>query len=299
MVRETARHHLAGFFHPMKTHESDDGNDDHRNMMTRTMMTRTTTAKTHRAAVHIGTSGWHYKHWIGPFYPAKTPASKMLRFYLEHFDTVEINNSFYRLPAETAIESWCRETPPGFCFAVKVSRYITHNRKLNDPKATVEKFMRVVEKLGRRLGPILFQLPPSWKLNLERLENFLAGLPRHHRYVFEFRNPTWNVPEVYAALKQYNAAYCIYELAGFQSPIEVTADFTYIRLHGPGANKYQGDYRDSALRTWVERIEAWRRELKHIFVYFDNDQAGFAPKNALALRKMIDSHRLSEGRNVA
>ena len=244
--------------------------------------------------VHIGTSGWHYKHWLGPFYPDKLPSSKMLRFYVERFDTVEINNSFYRLPAATAIQAWCRETPPGFCFAVKASRYITHNRKLNDPKETVEKFMHVVGKLERRLGPILFQLPPGWKLNLERLEAFLAGLPKRHRYVFEFRNPTWNVSDVFALLHRHNAAYCIYELAGFQSPIQITADFTYIRLHGPGANKYQGDYSEAALRTWAQRIRAWRKELKHIFVYFDNDQAGFAPKNALALKKMVEGGDRSE-----
>ncbi len=211
----------------------------------------------------------------------------MLRFYLDRFDTVEINNSFYRLPAASAIEGWCRETPPDFCFAVKASRYITHNRKLNDPVNAVEKFLSVIEKFGRRLGPILFQLPPLWKLNLERLNSFLSGLPEHHRYVFEFRNPTWNVPQVYEILNRHNAAYCIYELAGYQSPIQITADFTYIRLHGPGANKYQGDYSEPTLRTWAARIEAWRKELKHVFVYFDNDQAGYAPNNALELKAML------------
>jgi uncharacterized protein YecE (DUF72 family) len=236
--------------------------------------------------VHIGTSGWHYKHWIGTFYPRDMRPAQMLRWYAERFDTVEINNSFYRLPAATALESWCRETPPEFCFAVKASRYITHNRKLNDPESAKEKFISLVEQLGRRLGPILFQLPPSWKLNVDRLDQFLAALPRTHRYAFEFRNPTWNVAAVYEALRRHNAAYCIYELAGFQSPIEITADFTYVRLHGPG-NKYQGDYSRQILRNWAKRIEAWRRELKHVFVYFDNDQAGFAPKNASELKKMI------------
>ena len=210
----------------------------------------------------------------------------MLRWYAERFDTVEINNSFYRLPAATALESWCRETPPEFCFAVKASRYITHNRKLNNPESANEKFISLVENLGRRLGPILFQLPPSWKVNVDRLDQFLAALPRTHRYAFEFRNPTWNVAAVYEALRRHNAAYCIYELAGFQSPIEITADFTYVRLHGPG-NKYQGDYSRQILRNWAKRIEAWRRKLRHVLVYFDNDQAGFAPKNALELRKMI------------
>jgi len=237
--------------------------------------------------VHIGTSGWHYKHWVGPFYPPKMPPSRMLRFYTEHFDTVEINNSFYRLPAATAINTWCRETPPGFCFAVKASRYITHNRKLNDPERSTEKFMQVVRKLDRRLGPILFQLPPSWKLNLERLENFLSGLPKHHRYVFEFRNPTWNIAEVYDALRRHNAAYCIYELAGFQSPIQTTADFAYVRLHGPGTNKYQEDYSKKILEVWAKRIAAWTKELKHTFLYFDNDQMGFAAKNALELKQII------------
>jgi uncharacterized protein YecE (DUF72 family) len=236
--------------------------------------------------VHIATSGWHYKHWIGTFYPSGMRPAQMLRWYAEKFDTVEINNSFYRLPPATALESWCRETPPEFCFAVKASRYITHNRKLNDPESAKEKFISLVEKLGRRLGPILFQLPPSWKVNVERLDQFLAALPRTHRYAFEFRNPTWNVAPVYEALRRHNAAYCIYELADFQSPIEITADFTYVRLHGPG-NKYQGDYSRQILRNWAKRIEAWRRSLRHVFVYFDNDQAGFAPKNALDLKKMI------------
>lgn len=243
------------------------------------------------AAVHIGTSGWHYKHWVGTFYPAKMPPSKMLRYYLERFDTVEINNSFYRLPTAAAIEGWCRETPPEFCFAVKASRYITHNKKLSDPASGIEKFVNLVEKFERRLGPILFQLPPGWKLNRERLESFLQALPRYHRYAFEFRNETWNVPEVYEVLHRYNAAYCIYELAGYHSPIQITADFSYVRLHGPGANKYQGDYSEATLRTWAKRIKAWQKELKHIFVYFDNDQAGYAPKNALELKAMVEAKR--------
>jgi uncharacterized protein YecE (DUF72 family) len=236
--------------------------------------------------IHIGTSGWHYRHWLGPFYPADLPASRMLRWYAEHFDTVEINNSFYRLPATSALEGWCRESPAAFCFATKASRYITHNRKLKDPEETVKKFMAQVNKLGRRLGPILFQLPPSWKVDVLRLEDFLGGLPARHRYVFEFRNPTWNISPVFDVLRRHNAAFCIYELGGFQSPLEVTANFAYVRLHGPG-NKYQGDYSDRILGSWADRIKKWRKELEHIYVYFDNDQAGFAPKNALQLKRMV------------
>jgi uncharacterized protein YecE (DUF72 family) len=129
----------------------------------------------------------------GLFYPADLPASKMLRWYAEHLDTVEINSSFYRLPSSEALAGWCRQTLGSFCFAVKASRYITHNRKLKDPPDTVERFMQAVEKLERRLGPILFQLPPSWKVNVERLGAFLGGLPPSHHYVFEFRNQSWNV----------------------------------------------------------------------------------------------------------
>jgi uncharacterized protein YecE (DUF72 family) len=212
--------------------------------------------------------------------------SKMLRRYAERFDTVEINNSFYRLPAVTAFETWCHETTADFCFSVKASRYITHNRKLTDPESASEKFISLVKRMGGRLGPILFQLPPSWKVNAERLNGFLGALPRTHHYVFEFRNPTWNAAPVYEVLCRHNAAFCIYELAGFQSPIEITADFTYVRLHGPG-NKYQGDYSDRILRNWAKRIETWRSKLRHVFVYFDNDQAGFAPKNALELNRMV------------
>jgi uncharacterized protein YecE (DUF72 family) len=236
--------------------------------------------------IHIGTSGWHYKHWAGTFYPREIRPANMLRWYAERFDTVEINNSFYRLPTASAFDIWCRETTPHFCFAVKASRYITHNKKLTDPRSANQKFISLVEKLGSRLGPILFQLPPSWKVNAQRLDDFLAALPRKHRYVFEFRNPTWNIAPVYEVLREHNAGFCIYELAGFQSPIEITADFTYVRLHGPG-NKYQGDYNERTLRTWAKRIEGWCTELKHVFVYFDNDQAGFAPKNALELKKIL------------
>ena len=244
-------------------------------------------------SVHIGTSGWHYAHWRGPFYPADLPPGRMLKFYAERFDTVEINNSFYRLPAAPAIQTWCRETPAGFCFAAKASRYITHNRKLNDPEETMEKFIVQIKKLGRRLGPILFQLPPGWKINVERLDHFLSALPRRHRYVFEFRNPTWNVSPVYDVLRRHNAAFCIYELAGFLSPLEITADFTYLRLHGPG-NKYQGDYSKHSLQEWANRIESWRKELKYIYVYFDNDQAGFAPKNALELKQLVTRQSVSD-----
>jgi len=240
-----------------------------------------------RGLVHIGTSGWHYGHWCGPFYQESLPGAKMLRWYTQHFDTVEINNSVYRLPTTEALAGWCRETPREFCFAVKASRYITHNLKLKDPEQSSKKFFSQIARLGRRFGPILFQLPPGWKLNLERLDEFLGSLPTRRRYVFEFRNPTWNVPSVYETLRCHNAAFCIYELAGFQSPWEITAEFIYIRLHGPGG-AYQGNYSQEQLKTWARRIRSWRRQFEHIFVYFDNDQSGFAAQNALQLKRILE-----------
>jgi uncharacterized protein YecE (DUF72 family) len=238
--------------------------------------------------VWIGTSGWHYKHWRGPFYPQEHASSRMLDFYLQHFDTVEINNSFYRLPDPETFRSWRESTPHDFVFAVKASRFLTHNKKLKDPENTLENFLPRAEALGSKLGPILFQLPPKWKVNAERLAAFLAVLPRVHRYTFEFREPSWNTAEVLSILRQYNAAYCIYELAGFQTPLEITADFAYVRLHGPGG-KYQGSYSEEKLREWAERIGRWRRELRAVYVYFDNDQAGYAAQNALRLKSMIDA----------
>jgi|SRR5579872_118073 len=242
------------------------------------------------AEIRIGTSGWHYKHWKGPFYPADLPASKMLDYYLRHFDTVEINNSFYRLPPESALENWRNSTPPNFLFAVKGSRYLTHMKKLADPEAGLEKFLTRVEILGAKLGPVLFQLPPFLDARLDRLQGFLAALPKSLRVAFEFRHPGWHTEAVYQLLRHHNAAFCVFDLAGFESPVEVTADFAYVRLHGPGG-RYQGDYSPVALRRWAGHIDTWRRRLKAVYVYFDNDQAGFAPKNALELKRLIAEFR--------
>jgi uncharacterized protein YecE (DUF72 family) len=142
-------------------------------------------------------------------------------------------------------------------------------------------------ELRQTLGPILFQLPPRWPANPERLENLLAILPRKLRYAFEFRDPSWHTPPIYEILRHHNAAFCIFDFAGFQSPLEITADFTYIRLHGPGG-KYQGSYSHSALSGWAERIAEWRGRLRSVFVYFDNDQEGYAARNALELKQLVE-----------
>lgn len=237
--------------------------------------------------IRIGTSGFHYKHWIGPFYPPKTPASKMLGFYLQHFDTVELNNSFYRLPTTEAFDAWREATPANFIFAVKASRFITHNKKLKDPEHALDNLLPRAAHLGPKLGPILFQLPPHWRVNPERLENVLEILPRDLRYTFEFRELSWITPAIISILTKFNAAFCIYELAGYHSPLHITADFAYVRLHGPSRGKYQGSYSKERLNFWARQIETWARNLKAIYIYFDNDQHGYAAANALTLKSML------------
>lgn len=210
----------------------------------------------------------------------------MLDFYVRHFDTVELNNTFYRLPVDSGLRSWRESTPPGFTFAAKGSRFLTHMKKLKDPGPGVGKFFERVNHLGKKLGPIVFQLPPFWEVNVQRLEEFLCILPRRRRYAFELRNPTWHTETVYRVLRRYNAAFCIFEIAGFRSAFEITADFTYVRLHGPGA-AYQGSYAAATLRRWAEQIREWQKTLRGIYVYFDNDQAAYAVENALALKRML------------
>jgi uncharacterized protein YecE (DUF72 family) len=239
--------------------------------------------------IYIGTSGWHYKHWLGTWYPQGTKPAEQFAYYLQHFSSVEINNSFYKLPSVETFTAWRKAAPPGFLYAVKASRYTTHMRKLMDAPACFDKFMTNVAALKEKLGPILFQLPPGWKINAERLEEFLQALPKKkkYRYVFEFRNPTWYDARVYALLNEYDCAFCIYELAGHLSPPEVTASFVYVRLHGPTENKYQGSYDDRQLKSWAKRCQERAAEGKDVFVYFDNDQAGYAAFNAQRLNEIL------------
>ncbi len=237
-------------------------------------------------SIRIGTSGWHYKHWLGRFYPEKLPASKMLDFYIRHFDTVELNNSFYRLPSPEALRVWHDTTPPDFLFAVKGSRFLTHMKKLKDPSEGIRRFFERADILAEKVGPVLFQLPPNWDSDAARLRRFLGALPSYHRYAFEFRNRTWDNEEVLGILREHRAAYCIYDLAGFVTPLTVTADFVYLRLHGPGG-KYQGRYTDAILEQWAGRIRDWASSGLSVYAYFDNDDSGFAPENARELSRRV------------
>ncbi len=241
-----------------------------------------------QAPVHIGTSGWRYSHWKGPFYPKTMSPGDFLKFYCQKFHSVEINNSFYKLPEASTLQAWKDEVPPDFIFAVKASRFITHMKKLKDPEQSLARFLERIVTLGEKLGPILFQLPPRWPFNPERLEAFLAALPKEFRYALEFRDPSWINDHTHQALADSGVAFCIYEFAGYLSPRVVTADFVYIRLHGP-EGAYQGSYDTATLADWAKAISAWSRQGKEVFCYFDNDEAGYAAQNALELQKLLSS----------
>jgi uncharacterized protein YecE (DUF72 family) len=240
-----------------------------------------------RGRCYVGTSGWSYKHWRGPFYPSDmSKGAEQLRFYVERFDTVEVNGTFYRLIEVDTFRRWREETPPSFAFACKGSRYLTHMKRLKDAERGVGRFFERVEALGDQLGPIVFQLPGRFRPDRERLERFLGALPRRHRYAFEFRDPAWFEPAILETLAAHDVALCLYEFAGQEAPLEVTAGFVYIRLHGPDG-PYRGSYDEEALTTWAKRIEAWARKGLDVYCYFDNDDRGFAPRNALRLKELL------------
>ncbi len=239
--------------------------------------------------IHIGTSGWSYEHWRGPFYPKNIKTGTYFDFYSSRFDTVEINNSFYQLPEKETLEKWKHQAPDDFIFSVKASRYITHMKKLKDPREAVKKFFERIKTLNGKQGPILFQLPPKWKANAGRLDAFLSQLPNGYRYTFEFRDPDWFSRDVYQVLEKHNAALCIYGMGDYDSPRETTADFVYVRLHGPEGN-YKGQYSIETLSGWAGAFYSWMLSGKDIFCYFDNDDRGFAATDALKLKDMLSAH---------
>lgn len=209
-----------------------------------------------------------------------------MSYYAGVFETVEVNSSFYRLPSEGTLHAWAEQTPPEFVFACKASQYITHRKKLKDPRESLSLFLGRMTALGEKLGPILFQLPPRWRPNPGRLETFLEALPRDRRFTFEFRDPRWNEPEVTELLERYGAALCFFDLGGTTSPLRVTAGFVYLRLHGPGA-PYRGSYSDACLADWAGRIAAWQNDGLDVYCYFDNDEQAYAPRNAQRLMEQL------------
>ena len=236
---------------------------------------------------HIGTSGWHYEHWRGRFYPEKLTKTEWLEFYASHFTTVELNNSFYRLPSEAAFASWYNSSPPNFTFAVKVSRFITHIKRLKNSEEAVENFITRAKILGEKLGPLLYQLPPNMHRNDEVLESFLSNLPRGMKHVLEFRHQSWLEEKVFEILRKYNIGLCVFDMPSFTCPLEMTADFAYIRFHGSG-ELYSSCYSDKELADWAKRLTNLDINLKAVYIYFNNDAEAFAVRNAMTLRGNLE-----------
>jgi len=240
--------------------------------------------------IRIGCSGWQYRHWRGVLYPAGLPVRLWLEHYADRFETVELNNSFYRLPTADAFAAWRQRTPDGFCFAVKASRYLTHRRRLREPAEPLDRFWSRAIRLGDRLGPVLYQLPPRWRRNPERLSSFLAALPSDRRQVIEFRDPSWYHAEIDVLLARSGVSRCIHDMRGSRSPLEPIGSFVYLRLHGAGT-RYGGRYPAMELTQWAERLAGWAAEGRDAYVYFNNDVGGHAVRDAERLRERLAALR--------
>jgi uncharacterized protein YecE (DUF72 family) len=234
----------------------------------------------------IGTSGFSYDDWVDEFYPLDIASNKRLNYYAEHFDTVEINNSFYKLPSKNAFKSWAESVGENFIFSVKANRYITHMKNLMVDKEPINRLLDRAKPLDKKLGPILFQLPPRWNVNFDRLNDFVKVLPLNQRFVFEFRNKTWYSGEVYQVLKENNLGFCIHDHLDAPSPEVITADFVYLRFHGPDGY-YQSKYSDKQLEKWELKIRKFLRQGVDIYAYFNNDFQGFAVDNAKKLKDLL------------
>ncbi len=235
------------------------------------------------ASVRIGTSGYQYDHWSGVFYPEELPKEEWFGYFAQHFDTVEINNTFYGLPEVETFQKWRERAPEGFCYVLKFSRYGTHRKHLKDPEDTIGLFMERARHLQGLLGPILVQLRPNWHADRERLANFLEAAPDDQRWAVEFRDPSWLREEVFQVLGHHNAALCIHDMIE-DHPREVTADWVYLRFHGADT---WGDYPYQALTAEAQRIRDHLADGLDVYAYFNNDARGFAVSNAKDLRRYV------------
>lgn len=238
------------------------------------------------ARLLIGCSGWQYRHWRGSFYPDDLPASRWLEHYATRFDTVEVNNSFYRLPEAGTFGAWRQRVPSRFVFAVKASRYLTHLKRLKDPVEPVKRIFDRASHLLRGFGPVLYQLPPRWGCDIERLRAFLEAAPKRHPQAIEFRDPSWYRDDVLALLQRHRFALCVHDMTGSETPPVLVGPFVYLRLHGP--QRYDGRYPDDMLRRWAGWLAAPRAAGRNIYVYFNNDVGGHAPRDAQRLRRMLE-----------
>ena len=238
--------------------------------------------------VHVGCSGWVYPHWRGLFYPEGVPQRAWLDYYAEHFDTVEINNTFYRLPNPSAVQGWVEHSPPRFRFAVKVSRYMTHIKRLTMVETGMKRFYEPLGALTQteKLGPLLWQFPPNFHRDLDRLASSLEVLPPG-RHAFEFRHESWFNDEVYDLLREHGVALVIGDESSrwISTPRVRTADWTYLRFHH-GSRGRNGNYSPAEIETWARRISQWRRDTE-VYAYFNNDWQGYAIRNARLLMSKL------------
>ena len=229
--------------------------------------------------LRIGTSGWHYESWRGPFYPEGLKTKDFLSYYITRFDTTELNNPFYRTPTEAAVKAWRDATPDEFLFTWKLSRVITHMKRLKEVEENVPFVLGRAGHLGSKLGPVLVQLPPSLRADRDRLGTFLKLLPKERRFTFEFRHPSWYETPILDLLRDHDAALCLSDHAAAPAPWEATASFVYIRAHGPDG-RYAGSYTDETLARWSSDVARWRAEGRDVYAYFDNDIKSAAPADA-------------------
>ncbi len=240
----------------------------------------------------IGTSGWNYRHWSGGvFYPPEMKQQAWLRYYSRFFDTVEVNNTFYRLPDKEVFQKWEQLTPPGFCFSLKVSRFYTHIKHLAQPEISMAAFLENASGMREKLGVFLFQLPPHWGYQPDRLSILLEYMSRQTvlpeaRSAVELRDPTWYNPECLEMLRWHNVALVLADQPGFSAHGPLTADFVFVRRHGPGA-MYASQYSEEALQADARTIRGWQEEGRDVWVYFNNDLAGYAVRNALRLKEIL------------
>jgi uncharacterized protein YecE (DUF72 family) len=237
-----------------------------------------------KGKVRIGTSGYQYKHWKGLFYPTDLPQKQWFTHYATQFDTVEINNTFYGLPAPKTFDAWRKQAPPGFLYVIKFSRYGSHLKRLKDPHATLRVFLERAERLRHLLGPILVQLPPNWRVDVPRLADFLEAAPLSLRWAVEFRDPSWLCEEIFTLLESHNSALCIHDMIK-DHPRRITADWTYLRFHG---RNYSGCYTPEQLQAEAKWIERQVAGAKDVYAYFNNDLHGHAVTNAADLRRYVD-----------
>jgi uncharacterized protein YecE (DUF72 family) len=240
-----------------------------------------------KAQCRIGTSGWVYKHWQGPFYPSGLRQSDWYAYYAKHFETVEVNYSFYRLPSEKSFNRWQEQAPPGFVYALKANRFLTHITRLKDIGEPLETFLSRARLLGTRLGPILWQLPPRFPPDEDRLEALAAALPSDLIHAFEFRDPRWFRPATRRMLERHHLSFCIFDMPNLPCPDWITSKTIYVRFHGC-RSVYGGLYGEKELQPWAGRIQQWLATDHDVYAYFNNDAFGFALQDARTLQELLE-----------